>query len=136
MNTNTVTLMELSAAPSNWSKFDKKLRAAAVQVEIANRAIKALSSGIRMRAGEIAKVIGDAGVDWRGEPCEVGAQQVGTVMRKLVKIGRAKREEVTGDPMEITIQGRYHYDYNKGERTQDEPRKKTITPTIAYYSLL
>ena len=137
MNTKTVTMMDLvfSGSDRNFPVHEPS-RKSAVTLEIANRAIVALEARGRMKAGEIAEAIGAAGINWRGERVNVTAQSVGCVMRKLINIGRVKREEVEGEPMEVTISPRPKWDWVTGSFIYQEPYQKTITPKINYYRLV
>lgn len=137
MNTNTVTVRELSNAPSNYNNYTPSLRKAAITTEIANRAIVALAARGPMKSSEIAAAIGDVGIDF---PVIPTAQSVGCVMRKLVAIGRVKVEKVKGKPIEVNVSAISEYErWDFKNHCWKEPREagvKTIIPTINYYSLV
>lgn len=139
MNTNIITMTELAHSKNSNGWRSCSLVQAAVTLEIANKAIAVLSDGSRRKAGEIAKAIKLTDTtDLTYDNGEVSAQRLGTVLRKLETLGRVKREEVEGDPIEVTIPALDHekWDFKRHKVVEPHPAyTKTITPKVNYYSL-
>lgn len=138
MNTNIITMTELAHSKNANGWFSDSLTAAANTLEIANKAIAVLSDGSCRKAGEIAEAITLTDTADLGYGAEVSAQRMGTILRKLETLGRIKREEVVGEPIEVTVPALEYekYDYKRHKYIAPHPAyTKTITPKINYYSL-
>lgn len=111
-----LTMAELLSRYTHEAGFSGNLFRSAMRTAIADEAVGLMAEKGKMRVKEIMQCL----------TFETSPQQVTAVLRNLAKMGKVKREEVPGKPITITS-----FSFCTGK---DEIR--SITPTIAYYSLV
>lgn len=110
-----ITMNELRDRYTHQACYMGNLFPSVARAEIADQAVGMLQQNGKMRVKEIRERL-----DFDTSP-----QLITSVLRSLVMMGKVKREEVQGDPIQVTS-----FSFWTGK---DETR--TIVPTISYYSL-
>lgn len=110
-----LTMAELLSRYTHEAGFSGNLFHSAMRASIADEAVGLMAEKGKMRVKEIRQ-----NLTFNTTP-----QMITAVLRNLVKMGKVKREEVQGEPITVTS-----FSFWTGK---DETR--TVTPTIAYYSL-